>query len=114
MAAGWPDFAPPSTWVHSCTRAPAAIRENRAGAAGLLRPVRDRSGPGPSAERLHRGDRCRPRLAGTLIGPDGVSGIRATKAQDVKTDRASDAVAIPPWSANADRQQLTTTPQSAP
>ena len=31
-----------------------------------------------------------------LIGPDGVSGIRATKAQDVRTDHASDAVAIPP------------------
>ena len=38
----------------------------------------------------------------------GVPGIRATKAQDVKTDHASDAVAIPPWSANADRQQLPT------
>src|SRR4051812_43949430 len=30
-----------------------------------------------------------------LIGPDGVPGIRATKAQDAKTDHASDAVAIP-------------------
>src|SRR3954454_910291 len=80
------------SFLHACC---CCHSRNRAGAAGLLRPARNRSGPGPSAERLHPGDRCRARLAGTLIGPDGVPGIRATKAQDAKTDHANDAVAIP-------------------
>src|SRR5688500_4813146 len=87
---GKPSSRSCSSWlaVDAGARHPLADCPSRAGLAGLLRSVRDRSGPGAFAECLHPGDRSRANLAHSLIGPPGYLGSGQPRSAFDKLERA--------------------------